>query len=174
MSGKKTKIADDGFRRLLSNHSCDCNNKNCRTLLQQYYENEDSIYPNNKKQLLFMISNPSKSTGKQASRQKRQQQIYDRAAFLLNVDNPHEKDLIYVAITHYSPIVINYYNADKSSSKEKNFAEYLLPHDLIKTLEVKFTRVDKFNCIGTTKALEKKKCTNNGVILCFDGINNSF
>lgn len=69
-------------------------------MLRQYHKNEDSIYPNNKKQLLFKISNPSKSAGKQALRQKRQQQIYSRAAFLLNVENPHEKDFIYVAITH--------------------------------------------------------------------------
>ena len=111
MSDKKTKNnTNDDFWKDCYKQSCICNKESCNKMLRQYHKNEDSIYPNNKKQLLFKISNPSKSAGKQASRQKRQQQIYSRAAFLLNVENPHEKDFIYVAITHYSPIVINYYN----------------------------------------------------------------
>ena len=57
---------------------------------------------------------------------------------------------------------------------EKNFAEYLLPSDLVNELEVKFTSDDKFNCIGTTTSLAKKKCEKKGMCMCNKYVNAPF
>ncbi|KAL7490837.1 hypothetical protein ACHAWT_000358 [Skeletonema menzelii] len=175
MSDKKTKKStDDDFLHLLNNHSCDCNNKNCKELLRQYYENNSSIYPSNNLQLLFKITNPSRSAGNQPKRQKRMQQVYDRAASLLKVKNQRELLYIHIAITHFSPIVIDHYNNDQSFKKEKIFTEYLLPSTIVSKskLGVEFTVVDKFECLDTTKELAT--CKKNGKCICNRYLNAPF
>ncbi len=175
MSNKKgKKNSNDDFRSLLHNHSCDCNNKNCTKMLRQYYEDKSSIYPGEKPQLLFKINNPSKSAGTQPKRQKRMQQLYDRAVKLLKVENAHDKEYIYIAIIHYSPIVIEHYKNNGSSKKEKLFTDYLLPSTLVSSskLGVKFTNLDKFDCLGTTK--ESTNCSDNGVCTCNRYLNAPF
>ena len=172
MSGKNTKTTatTDDFWQACYKQTCSCKNEECTKLLRQYHENEESVYPNNKKQLLIWIGNPSKSTGQETKRKIRQQQIYDRAAALLHVDNPEEKDFIYVAITHYSPIVIKFYNNDTSAKKAKKFAEYILPLDLVHKLEVTFTVKDKFDCVGTSS--QQQQCIKNeGKCICKKYVN---
>ncbi len=164
MSDKKRDDAD--FRRLLNGHSCSCNNKNCTKLLKQYYYNKSSLYPNGKAQLLFSINNPSMSGGKITKKNQRQQQLYNRAAILLKVENYLDKKSIYIGIIHYSPTVIEHFNNTQAVHKGKVFTNYLLPSDLVSSskLGVKFTNVDKFNCIGTAK--EAGDCKENQKCIC--------
>ncbi len=164
MSDKKKKSADEF--RLLFHHSCDCNSEDCKELLRRYCGNELSCFPNNKKKLLFRLNNPSKSASTQPTRQKHKQQVYDRAALLLKVKNPQDMEFIHIGINHFSPIIIDHYNNDTSSKKEKVFTDYLLPTSLVSNsrLGVKFTDVDKFNCIGTSKLA--KGCKKNGSCIC--------
>jgi hypothetical protein len=111
--------------------------------------------------------------GQETKRKVRQQQIYDRVAELLHIVDKDERAFIYVAITHYSPIVIKFYNNDTSAKKAKKFAEYILPLDLVKKLEVKFTVKDKFDCVGTSS--QQQECVKNkGKCICKKYVNAPF
>eukprot|EP00986_Skeletonema_menzelii_P018698 scaffold26680_cov210-Skeletonema_menzelii.AAC.2 len=102
------------------------------------------------------------------------QQVYDRAASLLKVKNQRELLYIHIAITHFSPIVIDHYNNDQSFKKEKIFTEYLLPSTIVSKskLGVEFTVVDKFECLDTTKELAT--CKKNGKCICNRYLNAPF
>lgn len=159
MSDKKP--TDEDFRRLLARQCCSCKDPRCKNLLKEYYFNESSIYPNGERKLLFMLNNPSKAAGATTKRHTRQQQLYDRAAMLLKVEDYQELRFIRIGITHYHSTIIDHYNRDRSDEKAKHFPPYLLPSILVSNakLGVKFTSVDRFDCLGTT--MKGKDCKGN-------------
>ena len=159
MSDKKP--TDEDFRRLLARQCCSCKDPRCKNLLKEYYFNESSIYPNGERKLLFMLNNPSKAAGATTKRHTRQQQLYDRAAMLLKVEDYQELRFIRIGITHYHSTIIDHYNRDRSDEKAKHFPSYLLPSILVSNakLGVKFTSVDRFDCLGTT--MKGKDCKGN-------------
>ena len=145
------------FLNLLNKHSCGCGRSECTTLLEQYFNDDASPYPEGptKKQLLFHVGNPRKSaTGDRYKKWNlRRQQIFDRVIKLLkpaNIENPHDLTGVHIGIVHFHPSVINHFFNDGARSNTK-FVEYLLPLDLVQlsNLGVEFTDVDRFLCLGT-------------------------
>lgn len=145
------------FLNLLNKHSCGCGRSECTTLLEQYFNDDASPYPEGptKKQLLFHVGNPRKSaTGDRYKKWNlRRQQIFDRVIKLLkpaNIENPHDLTGVHIGIVHFHPSVINHFFNDGARSNTK-FVEYLLPLDLVRlsNLGVEFTDVDRFLCLGT-------------------------
>mmetsp|Transcript_36543 Transcript_36543/g.62235 ORF Transcript_36543/g.62235 Transcript_36543/m.62235 type:complete len:403 (-) Transcript_36543:303-1511(-) len=163
-----TSITTPTFEKLLNKRSCSCSTvHDCNALLRQYFEDSSAPYPDNKKQLLFRIRNPNKSTSSKKPRQLRaKQQFYNRAASLLRIEDADHLDHIFIGISHFSRDVIDHYNNDNSATKAKYFTDYLLPTSLVSNsnLGVEFTVVDKFICLGTPK--EKSHCKRNGSCNC--------
>ena len=135
----------------MNKRTCSCKNPRCQEVLKSYFFDEDSPFPDPKKpQLLFKLANPRANPSSRHKLQSaRRQQLYDRAAKLLNVS--HCGTLI-VGIHHFHRDVISAYA--KGDSREAIFQDYLLPSSLVSNnrLGVKFTAVDRFCCLGTNAA----------------------
>ena len=155
------------FTEAVNNRACVCGRKRCMELLQKYYEDPTSVYPNNKqkKQLFFHLSNPrakkTNNPGNAAKASVVKQQAFDRAIVLLkpsNVEKPEHLVEIRIAIVHFHPGVIRHFNSDERRGT-RPFAEYVLPSDLVASnkLGTAFTDVDRFCCIGSN--VPDKRCT---------------
>ena len=162
------------FESLIGQRACSCTTVcDCTSLLREYFEDPSSPYPGGEVKLIFRMRNPRLSGGdRYLGQQAMKEQIYDRAAELLRVDSPETLDRINIGIIHFHREVINHYN--NAASKPKNFLEYLLPSDLVANcnLGVKFTTVDAFRCIGTSK--EYSKCKRRGKCRCGKYLNSPF
>ena len=171
---KRMSMTDLSFERILNKQICHCSNqKQCKLLLKQYYQDKTSPYPSGSKdhpQLIISIANPRNPNGRKKRQAKRKQQIYDRAAQLLNVSNAEKRDCIKAGIHHFPRVVIEQYaTANNSLRKEKGkklpkFIDYLLPKHLVEMKDCEdrlilgreFTDGDMFNCIET--CVEQKVC----------------
>ena len=153
---------------------CTTNGKECKGLLERYYNDPSAPYPDNKRQVIFKINNPSKAKSQKVKENAMKQQVYNRAAELLKVANPSDKKHIHIGIVHYPREVIQHYNNNVSGSKG-NFTEYLLPSSVVSMsqLGVEFTKgKDGFNCIGTTQ--EDPACKRNSKCKCNRFVNAPF
>ena len=180
--GRRAAMTGDArradFKSLMGKHTCSCSTIcDCKSLLREYFDDPSAPYPGDKPHLLFRVRNPrnAKNPGRSKQRAMRQQ-IYDRAAALLRVENAENRDDIRIGIIHFPRDVIRHYNNDQSNNKPKNFVDYLLPSHLVTNskLGVAFTKVDRFTCIGTTKEKDNPKCTSDNVCHCNTYINSPF
>lgn len=126
---------------------CHCNWPSCRQLLLDHESDSDAPRINGT-QLFVKIERPENiKSGRKKKLAVFKEQIFARICALCGIEPDKAPKKIRIGIVHFHHNVISAYNNAGSNDR---FLDFLLDRELIKTLPVAFTEIDKLVCIGTS------------------------